>query len=82
MAGQSNKSIEQTFKSIHHVTEATNSFQTMTETNTNFANKSSLNMQIDTMASSLEGVCKKLEEMQQTNASQFGKIMENAVAKM
>ena len=62
---------------IQYTTKATNSLQSMTENKLDLTSKSPLNNQRDMIAESLEGLYKKLDEIEQTNASQFRKIAEN-----
>ena len=51
--------------------------ESLTEINIDLRKKSAPNIQIDMISESLESLYKKLEEMEQTNATRFQKIIEN-----
>ena len=51
--------------------------ESLTEINIDLRKKSAPNIQIDMISESLEGLYRKLEEMEQTNAIQFRNIVEN-----
>ena len=68
---------ERSSTSVHCVTEETKSVQTMTDDNIDIINKSSTNILKCMMTESLNGVYRKLEEIEQSNQTQFRKIIEN-----
>ena len=65
---------ERTSKSIHFETKQTNTIQIMNEDNGNLKNKSSLAVQV--VADSLDVLYEKLEKMEQTNTTQFRKMID------
>ena len=73
------KSNEMTAKSIQDTPTVSNSVQIMTKNNCDLTNKTSLNNQQDMMSGSSEGQYQKLVEIEQTNAAQLRKIIENNV---
>ena len=68
---------DRTFKSINSKANMTISGQAWTENDSDLKNKSSVNIQIDKISESLEGLYKRLQEMDGTNATQFRNIVES-----
>ena len=71
------KSNNRTFESISSTANKTISVQSWTENDRDLKNKSSVNLQRDRMAESLEALYERLNEMDETNATQFKKIIES-----
>ena len=68
---------ERTFESIDSTDNMTISVQAWPENDSDLKNKSSVNIQRDKMAESLEGLYKRLEAMEETSATQLRKIVES-----
>ena len=68
---------ERTFESIDSTANMTISAQAWTENDSDLKNKSSFNIQIDKISESLEGLYKRLQEMDENNATQFRNIVES-----
>ena len=64
-------------KSMHLISKPLDGAEILTETNIDLREKSALNMQRDMMSKSLDSMYKKLEEMEQTNAAQYQRKIEN-----
>ena len=69
-------SIERTFKSLTSTTNMPTSVQTLTENGSDLTNSLSLNLKMDMIAQSLDGLSKQLEELEDTTATQFRTIIE------
>ena len=68
---------DRTFESINSTANMTISVQPWTENDSDLKNKSSVNIQRDKMAESLEGLYKRLQEMDENNAIRFRNIVES-----
>ena len=68
---------DRNFESINSTANMTISVQPWTDNDSDLKNKSSVNIQRDKMAESLEGLYKRLQKMDETNETQFRNIVES-----